>query len=124
MDDSQAAIVKAFRALGADIAVTYLNEKARKHVEPLAKALEAPIFMPLDVMVEGESGIMTVAHPARRPIYEPSKRRLTWPKLGAIATTGELAGDDPLFEGLELKLAAAIDTAVAAKRLQMKCADG
>ena len=33
---------KAFRALGADLAVTYLNEKARKHVEPLAKALEAP----------------------------------------------------------------------------------
>ena len=46
---------KAFRALGADLAVTYLNEKARKHVEPLAKALEAPIFMPLDVMVEGQT---------------------------------------------------------------------
>jgi enoyl-[acyl-carrier protein] reductase I len=46
---------KAFRALGADLAVTYLNEKAKKHVEPLAKALEAPIFMPLDVMVEGDT---------------------------------------------------------------------
>ena len=46
---------KAFRALGADLAVTYLNEKARKHVEPLAKALESPLFMPLDVMVEGET---------------------------------------------------------------------
>jgi enoyl-[acyl-carrier protein] reductase I len=46
---------KAFRALGADLAVTYLNEKAKKHVEPLAKALESPIFMPLDVMVEGET---------------------------------------------------------------------
>jgi len=46
---------KAFRALGADLAVTYLNEKARKHVEPLAKALESPIFMPLDAMVEGET---------------------------------------------------------------------
>jgi enoyl-[acyl-carrier protein] reductase I len=45
---------KAFRALGADLAVTYLNEKAKKHVEPLAKALEAPIFMPLDVMAEGQ----------------------------------------------------------------------
>jgi enoyl-[acyl-carrier protein] reductase I len=45
---------KAFRALGADLAVTYLNEKARKHVEPLAKALESPIFMPLDVMGETE----------------------------------------------------------------------
>lgn len=46
---------RAFRALGADLAVTYLNERAKKHVEPLAKALEAPIFMPLDVMVEGQT---------------------------------------------------------------------
>jgi enoyl-[acyl-carrier protein] reductase I len=45
---------KAFRALGADLAVTYLNERARKHVEPLARELEAPIFMPLDVSVEGQ----------------------------------------------------------------------
>ena len=45
---------KAFRALGADLAVTYLNERAKKHVEPLAEALEAPIFMPLDVNVEGQ----------------------------------------------------------------------
>src|SRR4051812_17637424 len=45
---------KAFRALGADLAVSYLNEKARKHVEPLAKVLESPIFMPLDVMADGE----------------------------------------------------------------------
>ena len=46
---------KAFRALGADLAVTYLNERAKKHVEPLAKALEAPIFMPLDVNTEGQT---------------------------------------------------------------------
>ncbi len=46
---------KAFRALGAELAVTYLNERARKHVEPLAKALEAPIFMPLDVNTEGQT---------------------------------------------------------------------
>ena len=45
---------KAFRALGAELAVTYLNEKAKKHVEPLAKELEAPMFLPLDVMVEGQ----------------------------------------------------------------------
>src|ERR1700683_4891698 len=45
---------KAFRALGADLAVTYLNDRAKKHVEPLAKELEAPIFMPLDVSVEGQ----------------------------------------------------------------------
>ena len=45
---------KAFRAFGAEVAVTYLNEKAKKFVEPLARALEAPIFMPLDVSVAGE----------------------------------------------------------------------
>jgi len=46
---------KAFRALGADLAVTYLNEKAKKFVEPLARELEAPIFLPLDVMVPGQT---------------------------------------------------------------------
>ena len=40
---------KAFRAFGAELAVTYLNDKAKKYVEPLARALQAPIFMPLDV---------------------------------------------------------------------------
>jgi enoyl-[acyl-carrier protein] reductase I len=34
----------AFRALGAELAVTYLNDKARKHVEPLAEELEAKPF--------------------------------------------------------------------------------
>jgi enoyl-[acyl-carrier protein] reductase I len=45
---------KAFRAFGAEVAVTYLNEKAKKFVEPLAHALEASIFMPLDVNKPGE----------------------------------------------------------------------
>jgi enoyl-[acyl-carrier protein] reductase I len=45
---------KAFRELGAEVAVTYLNEKARSYVEPLALQLESPIFMPLDVSVPGQ----------------------------------------------------------------------
>jgi enoyl-[acyl-carrier protein] reductase I len=45
---------KAFRALGAELAVTYLNEKAKRFVEPLARELEAPIFMPLDVRTPGQ----------------------------------------------------------------------
>jgi len=45
---------RAFRALGATLAVTYLNEKAKKFVEPLARELEAPIFMPLDVRTPGQ----------------------------------------------------------------------
>jgi predicted phage terminase large subunit-like protein len=39
-----------------------------------------------DVAIEGESGILAVSLPSFRPIYEPSKRRLTWPN-GATATT-------------------------------------
>src|SRR3978361_167626 len=46
---------RALRALGAELAVTYLNERARKHVEPLAKELEAPIFVPTGVNVEGQT---------------------------------------------------------------------
>jgi enoyl-[acyl-carrier protein] reductase I len=45
---------KAFRAFGADVAVTYLNDKAKKYVEPLARELESPIVMPLDVNTPGQ----------------------------------------------------------------------
>lgn len=45
---------RAFRAFGAELAVTYLNEKARPHVEPLARQLEAPIVLPLDVAAPGQ----------------------------------------------------------------------
>ena len=38
-----------------------------------------------DVIVEGESGILATAQPSRQPLYEPSKRRLSW-RNGAIAT--------------------------------------
>lgn len=40
---------QAFRRLGADVAMTYLNDKTRGYVEPLAREIEAPIFLPLDV---------------------------------------------------------------------------
>ncbi len=45
-----------------------------------------------DVMVEGESGILTISPPWNRPRFEPSKRRLTWPN-GAIATL--YSADEP-----------------------------
>ena len=45
---------KAFRELGAELAITYLNEKARPFVEPLARELEAPLFLPLDVSIPGQ----------------------------------------------------------------------
>lgn len=39
-----------------------------------------------EVLVEGPSGIMAISPDHERPLYEPSKRRLTWPN-GAVATT-------------------------------------
>jgi enoyl-[acyl-carrier protein] reductase I len=45
---------KAFRIAGAELAVTWLNEKARAHVEPLALELEAAIAAPLDVSAPGQ----------------------------------------------------------------------
>ena len=39
-----------------------------------------------DVIVEGESGLLAISPPSERPVWEPSRRRLTWPN-GAIATT-------------------------------------
>src|SRR5215471_1879832 len=45
---------KAFRTAGADLAVTWLNDKARPHVEPLGEALEAEIMAPLDVSAPGQ----------------------------------------------------------------------
>lgn len=39
-----------------------------------------------DVMVEGLSGVLRTGRPWNRPVYEPSKRRITWPN-GVVATT-------------------------------------
>jgi len=44
----------AFRQLGADVALTYLNEKAKPYVEPLARQLASPLLLPLDVAQPGE----------------------------------------------------------------------
>ncbi len=42
------------RAFGADIALTYLNDKARPHVEPLARQIDATLVLPLDVTQPGQ----------------------------------------------------------------------
>jgi enoyl-[acyl-carrier protein] reductase I len=44
----------AFHQLEADLAITYLNEKAKPYVEPIARALDASLLMPLDVSKPGE----------------------------------------------------------------------
>jgi enoyl-[acyl-carrier protein] reductase I len=44
----------AFRRLGAELAITYLNERAKPYVKPLADALSASLLLALDVSVPGQ----------------------------------------------------------------------
>ena len=45
---------EAFRAMGAELAITYRNDKTKTYVEPLAKELEAEIFLRCDVQEPGD----------------------------------------------------------------------
>lgn len=47
------------------------------------------------VMVEGDSGLLAIAPPDRRPRFEPSRRRLTWPS-GVIAELYSAADPEQL----------------------------
>ena len=40
---------RAVREQGGELALTYLNDKARPHVEPIARELEVPLLLPCDV---------------------------------------------------------------------------
>jgi enoyl-[acyl-carrier protein] reductase I len=42
------------RAFGADLALTYLNDKARQYVAPLAEKIDASLLLPLDVTQPGQ----------------------------------------------------------------------
>jgi enoyl-[acyl-carrier protein] reductase I len=44
----------AFRRAGADLAITYLNDKAEPYVRPLAERLESRIIVPCDVREAGQ----------------------------------------------------------------------
>lgn len=46
--------IQAFDALGAEMAVTYLNEKTRQYTEPLMQQINAPLYLPLDVTDEAQ----------------------------------------------------------------------
>lgn len=46
---------RALRAQGADLAITYLNDRAEPYVRPLAEDLGAEIILPLDVRDPDES---------------------------------------------------------------------
>lgn len=79
---------KAFREVGADLAVTYLNEKAKAYVEPLAKELEAGIFLPLDVSKSGELEV----------VFEHIRRE--WGRLDILVHSIAFAPKEDLQGGL------------------------
>ena len=45
---------RAFRALGAELAITYSKERTRQYVQPLAREAGAAIFMPMNVQIDGQ----------------------------------------------------------------------
>jgi len=79
---------RAFREVGADVAITYLNEKSRPYVEPLAKELQAPIFLPLDVSVPGQL----------EAVFDTIGR--TWGRLDILIHSIAFAPKDDLQGGL------------------------
>jgi enoyl-[acyl-carrier protein] reductase I len=59
----------AFRAMGAELAITYLNDKTKQYTQALADRLEASLYLPCDVRVDGQL----------ESVFEAIER--TWGKL-------------------------------------------
>tara|TARA_R100001230_G_C5688536_1_gene199888 strand:- start:2946 stop:4280 length:1335 start_codon:yes stop_codon:yes gene_type:complete len=73
---------------GAEFIRQEVNKNKAGHI-----ALVAPTAADArDTMIEGESGLLGIFPPDQRPVYEPSKRRITFHN-GAIATT--FSADEP-----------------------------
>ena len=88
-DDSIAyGCARSFREAGADLAVTWLNDKARPHVEPLADALGAAIKLPLNVETPGEL----------EAVFEEIAAR--WGKLDSLVHSIAYAPKEDLQGGL------------------------
>ncbi|HVJ32583.1 MAG TPA: enoyl-ACP reductase FabI [Terriglobia bacterium] len=79
---------KAFRMAGAELAVTWLNDKARPHVEPLAMELGAAITGALDVSVPGQL----------EAVFETIDR--SWGKLDILVHSIAFAPKEDLQGGL------------------------
>jgi enoyl-[acyl-carrier protein] reductase I len=79
---------QAFRASGADLAITWLNDKARPHVEPLGEQLGAEIMAPLNVENDGEL----------EAVFEQIQSR--WGKLDSLIHSIAFAPKEDLQGGL------------------------
>ena len=78
----------AFHQLGADLAITYLNDKSRAYVAPLAQQLDAGLFMPLDVEQPGQL----------EAVFEQIEKK--WGKLDILVHSIAWAPKDDLQGGL------------------------
>lgn len=83
-------LVMAGRGFGKTrLGAEWVREKvdnAQRHDYPVRIAMIAPTSADArDVMVEGESGLLNIFPPGETPLYEPSKRRVTF-KGGSVAT--------------------------------------
>lgn len=78
----------AFRAAGADLAITWLNDKARPHVEPLATELGVTLTAPLDVSQPGQL----------EAVFE--RIAASWGKLDILVHSIAFAPKDDLTGGL------------------------
>ena len=79
---------EAFRAAGAELAITWLNDKARTHVEPLGDNLGAQIMAPLNVEQPGEL----------EALFEQISQR--WGKLDSLIHSIAFAPKEDLQGGL------------------------
>ena len=78
----------AFRNAGANLAITWLNDKARPHVEPLGVQLGAEIMAPLNVEIPGEL----------EAVFDEIGRR--WGKLDSLIHSIAFAPKEDLQGGL------------------------
>ncbi|WP_294395377.1 terminase family protein [uncultured Sphingomonas sp.] len=62
----------------------WVRAEAEAHADARIALVAATIGEARAVMVEGQSGLLAIAPPHRRPVFEPSLRKLTWPN-GAMA---------------------------------------
>lgn len=79
---------KAFRLAGAEVAITWLNDRARTYVEPLARELGASITAPLDVGVPGQLEV----------VFDLIRKR--WGKLDSLVHSIAFAPKQDLQGGL------------------------
>jgi enoyl-[acyl-carrier protein] reductase I len=79
---------RLFRTAGADLTITYLNEKAEPYVRAVAETLPAALIMPCDVSVPGQL----------EAVFERIKRE--WGKLDFVLHSIAFAPADDLHASL------------------------